>query len=519
MGSLDVDPLALDGAGASVVSVGRDLGSATSTLTSALGGTGGMCGDDPAGAALARQYDSSAKALIEAMTQIRNGLVRIGDGVRMSAANYSAAEAGSNLAGGAEPLPRPALTDLITAGSVPSGGGTGTPAPPGWGWVAPFIGMIWPTADSGRLRAAAAAWTAAGTQFLATEVGAAVPLGIVGAQHIPEADAIGAAFATAARGGSQILQQCATIATALTTYAAHVDEVHAAILDLLSQVADPMTGIKIVWDFLTGDDENEIERIANEIRTVIDNFKAEVTALGHQIAGLAAEAAIAATSMGRYAEKEWDHFLHETATGRALNQFGQFENGAWEEAGGMLKDLLWTYSDTRKAIDPQGYHRDLEALGRGLAPLVGLGGGPDAPGVGHAWKEFGKQAVHWDEWTTNPAEAAGRSVVDVATLALPVAGEEATAVRTTMRAADAAADAARVERPLENLPLPKPPRRCPSRPRLCTRRPRGCTRRPRLRRDSRPPMRNFPLRRVGRSHRHPLRRAHCRKLNGYRRCR
>ncbi|HZC51502.1 MAG TPA: hypothetical protein VE441_03270, partial [Mycobacterium sp.] len=89
MAPLAVDTAALDSAGAEVVTAGEGLGSVISTLTSALSGCAGMAGDDPAGAALGRSYDSSASKLVEAMVATRNGLCSLGDGVRMSAHNYS----------------------------------------------------------------------------------------------------------------------------------------------------------------------------------------------------------------------------------------------------------------------------------------------------------------------------------------------------------------------------------------------------------------------------------------------
>lgn len=60
MAPLVVDPANLDGAGTSVVSAGNGLGSVISTVTSALSGCAGMAGDDPAGGAFGRSYDSSA---------------------------------------------------------------------------------------------------------------------------------------------------------------------------------------------------------------------------------------------------------------------------------------------------------------------------------------------------------------------------------------------------------------------------------------------------------------------------
>lgn len=442
MAPLTVDPAALDGAGAQVISVGENLGSVVSTLTSALGGCNGMAGNDPAGAAFGRSYNTSASKLLEAMATTRNGLCGLGYGVRMSAHNYSVADANSNVSGHGEALPAPHQTAAVRPGATPSAVGEGTSAPAGWGWVAPFIGMIWPNGDSAKLRGAAAAWISAGTNFEVSEItGALGPMGIIGAQQIPEGSAMAAAFSEAGRSAGTILQQCVSIATQLTAYAAKIDAVHAAILDLLSRICDPTTGLKEVWEFLTDQDEDEIRKIANDIRTIVNNFTAEVDALRQQIATAVTEAETILTTMGRYAEKEWDQFLHGTPVGRAINQVGQFGKGLAEEAGGLIKDG-WTYGAMRPFVDPKGWYDSWSQMIDGMAPLVGLGG-DHAPGVADAWKTLGKNAVHWDEWSTNPAEAAGKSTFDIASLFVPGGGEAAAAAKGAHVAADAAEAAAK----------------------------------------------------------------------------
>jgi hypothetical protein len=460
---LAVDPAVLDGAGAKVVSAGEALGSVVSTLTTALGGCNGMAGDDPAGAAFGRSYDNSASKLLKAMAATRNGLCCLGYGVRMSAHNYSVAEAMSNVSGHGEPLPAPHLTAPVSGGSTPSAVGSGVGAPAGWGWVAPFIGMIWPDGDSAKLRAAAAAWISAGTNFEVSEItGAVGPMGSIGAQQIPEGPAIATAFGDASRSAAGILQQSVSIAAQLTAYAARIDEVHAKILDLLSRICDPMTGVKEVWEILTDQDEDEIKKIANDIRTIINQFTTEVDALRQQIANAVTEAETILTTMGRYAEKDWDHFLHGTPVGRAINQVGQFGKGVAEEAGGLIKDG-WTYGAIRPFVDPKGWYDSWSQMTHGMAPLVGLGG-DHAPGVGQAWKDVGKNAVHWDEWKTNPAEAAGKSTFDIASLFVPGGGEGAAAAKGARAAADAAEaaaktaprEAAAVPRALEDAAKPPP---------------------------------------------------------------
>lgn len=417
MSDLAVDPHALDGAGTTIISTGAGIGSTLATVTATLSGSAGMCGDDPVGAAMGRSYDTTSQSLLQAMVAARNGLTNIGDGVRVSAYNYARADASSDVSGRSQPLPAPTATGRISAASPPSSVGSGADAPAGWGWVAKYIGMIWPNGDPGKLRVAAAAWTAAGTELLNTELAVAGPMGVVGAQKIPEADAMGRAFGDSVRAAGQVLANCATIAAQLTSYAARIEATRAAIIDLLARICDPMTGIKIVWDFLTQDDEDEIEKIAADIKTVVDNFGAQASALAAQMAPVIADAAAIAADMTRWADREWKHFLEDTTAGQQFNGMGQTVKGFTGQGVDLVKDA-WKYSPQRAWVDPEGSRADYQSLVEGMAPLVGLGG-DGAPGVAESWKQVGKETVHWDLWQENPAEALGRSLFDVATFFVP----------------------------------------------------------------------------------------------------
>ncbi|MFZ0715136.1 hypothetical protein, partial [Mycobacterium sp.] len=457
MAPLAVDPEVLDGAGAAVISAGEGLGSVITTLTTSLSGCSGMAGDDPAGAAFGRTYDSSASKLLEAMATTRNGLSRLGDGVRVSAHNYSAAEALSNVSGHGRPLPAPHQTGSISAGSTPSAVGEGVAAPAGWGWVSKYIGMIWPNGDSAKLRSAAAAWTGAGTNFEVGEIlGAAGPMGSVGAQQIPEGPAIAAAFSATNRSAAAILQQCATIATQLTSLAGKIDTVHAAILDLLSRICNPLTGLKEVWEFLTDDDEDEIRKIATDIRIIVNQFTAEVDALSQEIAKALSEAAVIISAMARYAEKEWDHFLHDTDVGRALDHVGQMCKGVFTEAEGFVESF-WTFNPARAFVDPKGFWHSVSGAIDKVESLTGLEG---EQRLKESWKELGKNTVHWDEWSTNPFQAAGESAFDLATVLIP--GGALEKLPTLSRAAADVAERSEEFHPTALIPEPAPPRSNPA---------------------------------------------------------
>jgi hypothetical protein len=428
MAPLGVDPVALDGAGAEVVTAAEGLASVISRLIAALSGCAGMAGDDPAGAALGHSYDGSASKLIEAMATTRNGLCGLGIGVRMSAHNYSLAEAMSNIGGSGNPLPTPPSPGPISAGSPPSSVGSSDGAPPGWGWVAPYLGMIWPSGDSAKLRAAAAAWSAAGTQFALGEIlGTGAPMGAIRAQQIPEGAVIDRAFTDAYSSTTSLVQQCQQIAAQLTSYAAKVDKVHAAILDLLARICDPLTGIKEVWDILTDEDEDEIKQIADDIRTVVDNFKAEVEALEAEIASTLAEATTIVTTMGDYAARQWDQFLHSTGVGHAIDLAGHYAKNMWGEAGEAAEGL-WNISSFRMLIDPIGYGKNIAGMTLGAAPLVGLG-----PDGAH------RSGIRGRRWArTSPTGISGRP-----TPPGPLAGPSLTSARCSSPAARSPSSARR----------------------------------------------------------------------------
>jgi hypothetical protein len=267
------------------------------------------------------------------------------------------------------------------------------------------------------LRLAAAAWIAAGNQLISLETDAAGQLAIVAGQQIPEGEAMAQAFGTSVSAATTIMVQCTGVAARLSSFAAKIDAVHAAIIDLLSRICDPLTGFKIVWEFLTRQDEEEIRQIAQDIKVVVDTFEAETASLMAELAPALATAESAVSSLGPLVAKEWSRFLHGTQVGMLADLDLRFLKGFGSSAVDLVKDG-WKFGAVRAAIDPQGFYRDLGATADGLRPLVGAGG-EGAPGVVESWKHLGKETVHWDLWKEDPAEAAGRSVFDVGSAIVP----------------------------------------------------------------------------------------------------
>ncbi|SPX87820.1 NAD(+)--arginine ADP-ribosyltransferase [Mycobacteroides abscessus] len=324
-----VDPVALDGAGKSVSTSVDGWGSSLSTLTASLSGTAGMGGQDPAGIVFSRAYDSSAKELLEAMVDVANGAGRAADGIRASATNYSRAEVNSNIDGkGGIPLPPAAPTAQVKASTPPTAVGSDAGEPPGWFLVEPFVGMIWPDGDSGKLRAAATAWSSVGSAFTGQQKGLSGAQATVSAQEIPERPKMGAAFTNIDSSVGEVGDHCATISQGLNSYAGKIDSVHAAIKDLLSRLVNPMTGVRQVVDWVTGEDDDEIKKIAHDIEVIVNQFKSEVSAIATLLEPIVAAAGMVISLMKSLIQMEIEHIggeIYDTAAPivNAAAAFGQ----------------------------------------------------------------------------------------------------------------------------------------------------------------------------------------------------
>lgn len=324
-----VDPVALDGAGKSVSTSVDGWGSSLSTLTASLSGTAGMGGQDPAGIVFSRAYDSSAKELLEAMVDVANGAGRAADGIRASATNYSRAEVNSNIDGkGGIPLPPAVPTAQVKASTPPTAVGSDAGEPPGWFLVEPFVGMIWPDGDSGKLRAAATAWSSVGSAFTGQQKGLSGAQATVSAQEIPERPKMGAAFTNIDSSVGEVGDHCATISQGLNSYAGKIDSVHTAIKDLLSRLVNPMTGVRQVVDWVTGEDDDEIKKIAHDIEVIVNQFKSEVSAIATLLEPIVAAAGMVISLMKSLIQMEIEHIggeIYDTAAPivNAAAAFGQ----------------------------------------------------------------------------------------------------------------------------------------------------------------------------------------------------
>jgi hypothetical protein len=224
------------------------------------------------------------------LADLVNATGNIGDGLEASASNYDTANQASNVAGGRSPVPFPKPTAPIQPTYPPSPeGGGGQPFL--WKAIQSIIGMAWPNGDSGKLRAAAAAWRAMSGDCHGAGAALKGQSGVADGQRIAEAESIDDAFATAMRACGKAGDLCAGIASKLDQCATHLDNVHHALSDLLRRVSSPSAILGEVVD-LFGGDTSDLHAIAHDAKTALGNFNDEVSAVGELL--------------GSYIEEAWE---------------------------------------------------------------------------------------------------------------------------------------------------------------------------------------------------------------------
>ena len=160
-------------------------------------------------------------------------------------------------------------------------------------------------------------------------------------------------------------------------------------------------------------------------RALLNDARARVRAAGDQAA--------------RRTEAAWADAPREPHWWESAGHFvAEIGRGAWEATAGMV-ELAWSISTVRMMVDPEGWERDVTALGEGLIY-----------GVTHP-VEFGKAILDWDTWQESPGRAIGHLIPDLLiTLATAGGGAAARGARTA-NAVDELADMGTTLRRLDHI--------------------------------------------------------------------
>ena len=221
-------------------------------LSGTLGSSGSMAGDDAGGQAWAEQYDAAAGPLLQAGCQVGEALAQLANLTNASLSNHEGADYasrvhGPQLGGSTPDDPNPDhWSETLLAADPPSAyGGTGD-QPGWWHWIAGHVGgLLWPDADTGRLRATGDAWRTAGQQIDLYSAHVESASGQIGLQKSPEVPHAVAVCRTLQSHMSELSSAYVSIGQACSDYAEQVDEHHKEIEDELRSFIEWTIGIEV----------------------------------------------------------------------------------------------------------------------------------------------------------------------------------------------------------------------------------------------------------------------------------
>lgn len=232
---------------------------AVSTLNNTLGSGGAMAGSDSGGEQWAVQYDSVATKLVQAGCDLGEAMGQVANLLNGSLKNHSGADYGATISipaqfqtpgddGDADP---DHWTETLSPAQLPSAkGGTGNM--PGWlHWVVDHLeGLLWPDADTGKMRTIGQAWITAGTTIDAYQYAVDTAKTDLGTQESPEIPDATEALGELKQHTSDLAGACKQIGQACNDYAKHVDDHHKMIEDELASFIQWTAGIEIAGGVL-----------------------------------------------------------------------------------------------------------------------------------------------------------------------------------------------------------------------------------------------------------------------------
>jgi hypothetical protein len=275
-----------------------------------------MAGTDTGGAEWAGVYDPAAGQLVQAGCSMSDALANMANLLNGSLTNHAGADHAAMLYPGApaaysgDSNPDHA-TSSISAPAPPAAlGGTGG-QPGWWHWIASHVGgLLWPDADTGKLRTAGAAWTTAGSAISNQQWSLYAADTALYAITSPEMDDVHKACTSIQTHLDDLGTAFTAIGNACNDYAQHVDDKHQEMEDELKSFVEWTIGIEaggaILGALTFGAGEalaqigegaevanaaQKVVRILNELialaRTVKTAIEAAVEAIGELAASLA----------------------------------------------------------------------------------------------------------------------------------------------------------------------------------------------------------------------------------------
>lgn len=210
-----------------------------------------MAGTDPAGSGWAAAYDDAAAVTVGVTQDVANGCYQLAALLQQTGFNYGRAESWST-PGLIQAVPdQVAYASCSTVlGAPPSAAGGSSPVPSGWWLVEHAVGYVWPGGHQDKLRAAAAAWSAAALSIGEATLYVQDALESIASQVSPEVDDA----MTACRAMDQHLWDLVAgyraMAGACSDFAGHIDQAHSDVEHELISLLEWSAGIQVAGGVL-----------------------------------------------------------------------------------------------------------------------------------------------------------------------------------------------------------------------------------------------------------------------------
>lgn len=417
-GRIEVDPEVLLRAGQRMSSIGTALDALSGALGAALG-SGIASGWDPAGAHFGLTYGDDAQKFADALAWAANAFKSTGRCLEATGYNYKNADAASTIGGGG-PMgsvgAEPSETKGVDAPTGPSG--AIVPPPAKWSLIQPLLSMLpgiglfansamtWPSGNPSLMHLTAAQWRNFATGLSAFDDDMAALKTALSQQQIPEGGRIQENLGEIGEQLSGMSALASTIATNTDDFANGVQKAQDAIRRLLDRISldglwDTVTGI------LTGEGDDILRQVANDVGTVLENFQNEVKG----VVGLLADLT--------------------KALGEALDAFQKWVRPALiaafgDELGNTLADGVTVYTDFQLGLVNGliGTVSGLVSLAdadtwKGMADMA-LSVAEDPTKLPGVLENMGKQFIAYDQWSgDHPGRAAGEAAFNIGSLFVP----------------------------------------------------------------------------------------------------
>lgn len=305
----DVDATDFVTASTTSSSAAESAVAARGSLQSALSGSSSMAGSDPTGQKWSESYDSAAADAVRGLDSIVTVLGSVSAGLAVTGYNYASADWQSAGQAGSPPgFTVPSLPSAVCSAPPPSSsGGTRASDIPGFEYVADFIGTMWPDGDTGKLTAAASAWTALADSLdtIKSSDLTRVVDGLDGTDT-PEMPSIRDTISQVQTAVGQLATEARSIATGCTDFAAQIESVHTQtrqeLNNLLFQI-EATVGASLLLTVVTAGASDVVGAgvVAGEVTFTVSRILTIIGEAAATVARVVDEVAVAAGSIARIA--------------------------------------------------------------------------------------------------------------------------------------------------------------------------------------------------------------------------